>query len=382
MRIVITKNGKIIISEINPEVKYKNMITYSTDKHRINRKMSKQSSPKKGLNRSNSFGQNSTNNFNTSNNHNTIDVDDLLNTMRDNEKNPNSPKIVNLNLNQKINMPQSIAEKYMTKDRYQKDESENKNLLPDVFVSINKAIEKEASQKGYNYVYNSINSLSKQKYNTTTEQMDRNITSHLSLPTILPAYPLKYIINRQSLNKVTKEAIGEENKMRKGTMLTEDNFRSQNLPSPRKILEDSLKNEIKTQNSNLIMYLNKSNDVSGPFLKRISGYGDEQIKKLNKISQKTMFNKLQENVISGIIKKKIKGEYVHYSEEFKEGLETMKEKLTRYDNVIKAEERKKIDKKERYINFHRENEKEWMKFNIERFNKKSSPPRRRPSNVY
>ena len=212
--------------------------------------------------------------------------------------------------------------------------------------------------------------------------MDRNITSHLSLPTILPAYPLKYIINRQSLNKVTKEAIGEENKMRKGTMLTEDNFRSQNLPSPRKILEDSLKNEIKTQNSNLIMYLNKSNDVSGPFLKRISGYGDEQIKKLNKISQKTMFNKLQENVISGIIKKKIKGEYVHYSEEFKEGLETMKEKLTRYDNVIKAEERKKIDKKERYINFHRENEKEWMKFNIERFNKKSSPPRRRPSNVY
>ena len=173
MRIVITKNGKIIISEINPEVKYKNMITYSTDKHRINRKMSKQSSPKKGLNRSNSFGQNSTNNFNTSNNHNTIDVDDLLNTMRDNEKNPNSPKIVNLNLNQKINMPQSIAEKYMTKDRYQKDESENKNLLPDVFVSINKAIEKEASQKGYNYVYNSINSLSKQKYNTTTDNYSR-----------------------------------------------------------------------------------------------------------------------------------------------------------------------------------------------------------------
>ena len=47
---------------------------------------------------------------------------------------------------------------------------------------------------------------------------------------------------------------------------------------------------------------------------------DDIIKKLNKISQKTMFNKLQENVISGIIKKKIKGEYVHYNEEFKSSI--------------------------------------------------------------
>ena len=381
MRIVITKNGKIIIREINPEIKYKNMLSYSTDKYRISKKLLKQTSTQKKLDRSNSFGHNSSINFNSSNNHNTIDIDDLLVNMRDKDKNANSPKVINLNLHQKLNMPQSIAEKYMTGDQLHKEESENKNLLPDVFVSINKAIEREANEKGYDYVYNSINSLSKQRYNTT-EQIDNNMTSNFSLPSILPAYPLKYIINRKSLNKVTKEAIGEENKMRKGSILTEDNFRSKNLPNPRTILEDSLKNEIKTQNSNLIMYLNKSNDISGPFLKRISGYDDEQIKKLNKISQKTMFNKLQENVISGIIKKKIKGEYVHYNEEFKEGLETMKEKLTRYENVIKAEERKKIDKKERYINFHRENEKEWQKFNIERFNKKSSPPRRRSSKIY
>ena len=379
MRIVITKNGKIIIQEINPEIKYKNMITYSTDKYRTNRKLMRQSLINKNLDRSNSFGHNSSTNFSNNINQKSIDIDDLLTNMRDIEKKANSPKIVNLTLNQKLNMPQSIAEKYMTKDTINRDDSENKNLLPDVFVSINKAIEKEASQKGYDYIYNSINSLNKQK---TTDQNDNNISSHISLPSILPAYPLKYIINRNSLSKVTKEAIGEENKLKKGSILTEENFRSQNLPNPVTVLEDSLKNEIKTQNSNLIMYLNKSNDISGPFLKRISRYGDEQIKKLNKISQKTMFNKMQEDVISGIIKKKIKGEYLHYNEEYKEGLETMKEKLTRYENVIKAEERKIIDKKERYINFHRENEKEWMKYNIERFNKKNTPARRTSTQIY
>ena len=355
------------------------MITYSTDKYRTNRKLMRQSLINKNLDRSNSFGHNSSTNFSNNINQKSIDIDDLLTNMRDIEKKANSPKIVNLTLNQKLNMPQSIAEKYMTKDTINRDDSENKNLLPDVFVSINKAIEKEASQKGYDYIYNSINSLNKQK---TTDQNDNNISSHISLPSILPAYPLKYIINRNSLSKVTKEAIGEENKLKKGSILTEENFRSQNLPNPVTVLEDSLKNEIKTQNSNLIMYLNKSNDINGPFLKRISRYGDEQIKKLNKISQKTMFNKMQEDVISGIIKKKIKGEYLHYNEEYKEGLETMKEKLTRYENVIKAEERKIIDKKERYINFHRENEKEWMKYNIERFNKKNTPARRTSTQIY
>ena len=51
----------------------------------------------------------------------------------------------------------------------------------------------------------------------------------------------------------------KEYELKKGKILTEDNFRSKVVPSPRYNLELSLKNEIKTENTNLITYLNKSN---------------------------------------------------------------------------------------------------------------------------
>ena len=69
---------------------------------------------------------------------------------------------------------------------------------------------------------------------------------------------------------------------------------------------------------------------------------DERKKKLNKISQKTMFIKDQEKIIRDKIKDKVKGVYRQSSEEYKRGLESLKDKLNRYEGIIKAEEKKKI----------------------------------------
>jgi hypothetical protein len=389
MRIVITKNGKIIIREINPEVKYKNLLT--SHNQFMSRRFGNQS--KLSHSRNNSFG-NTSNNLSIHNKN--LNIDDVLSNVQSNKKNLKSNsqcKILNLEPNKHLMLPQSIA------DRYFEDQSsleiEDKNLLPDVFVSINKSIEKDANTKGFNYIYNNISSLqtmhdkeieenmSRKKslednssllLNTEQNDMGRYSTT-FNLPKILPAYPLKYIINPYTIKNIKKEAKLKEYELKKGKKLTEDNFRSKVIPDPRYNLELSLKNEIKIENTNLITYLNKSKDIKAPFVERLSMYDNEQIKKLNKISQKTMFIKGQEKIISDKIRNKIKGLYRQSSEEYKKGLETLKEKLNRYENIVKAEEKKIIDKRERYLNQYNEAEKYWVKSNALRFYKKSDPPK-------
>ena len=389
MRIVITKNGKIIIREINPEVKYKNLLT--SHNQFMSRRFGNQS--KLSHSRNNSFG-NTSNNLSIHNKN--LNIDDVLSNVQSNKKNIKSTsqcKILNLEPNKHLMLPQSIA------DRYFEDQSsleiEDKNLLPDVFVSINKSIEKDANTKGFNYIYNNISSLqtmhdkeieenmSRKKslednssllLNTEQNDMGRYSTT-FNLPKILPAYPLKYIINPYTIKNIKKEAKLKEYELKKGKRLTEDNFRSKVIPDPKYNLELSLKNEIKIENTNLITYLNKSKDIKAPFVERLSMYDNEQIKKLNKISQKTMFIKGQEKIISDKIRNKIKGLYRQSSEEYKKGLETLKEKLNRYENIVKAEEKKIIDKRERYLNQYNEAEKYWVKSNALRFYKKSDPPK-------
>ena len=388
MRIVITKNGQIIIKEINPEVKYKSLIT----SHNTNPTRRLWNKPKLNYSRNNSFG-------NTSNNlsiqRQNLEIDDVLLNVQTHKKNFKSLsqcKFINVEANKHLTLPQSIADRYFSEPT--SIETEDKNLLPDVFESINKSIEKDVNNKGFNYVYNNIsslktmrekeieNSFSRKKsednssYLFNTEQNDiGKYTTTFSLPKILPAYPLKYIFNSNSINNIKKEAIMKEYELKKGKVLTEDNFRSKVVPSPRYNLELSLKNEIKTENTNLITYLNKSNDIRFPFVERLSKHDYDKIKKLNKISQKTMFLKEKENIIRNKIKDKLKGVYRQSSEEYKKGLETLKEKLDRYEVIMKEEEKKKVNNKERYFNQYIEAEKNWVKSNALRFYRKSDPPK-------
>ena len=381
MRIVITKNGKMLIREINPEIKYKSISTSHnpfTPIRILNKKKAKNS-------RNTSF-HNTSNNISIQHKNKNVDIDDVLLSVQTKNKNmpPSSEcKILDISPNKHLNLPQSIVERYFTEQTPL--DGEDKNLLPDVFVSINKSIEKDANEKGYNYIYNNISALktiqNKEKEDGASFQLntDQNevarYTTSFNLPKILPAYPLKYIINKNSMNNIRKEVKLKEFQLKKGKKLTEDNFRSKVMPDPRLTMELSLKNEIKTENTNLITYLNKSKDIKGPFVERLGNYSTEHIKKLNKISQKTIFLKGQEKVIKDMIQTKIKGKFRHSSEEYKEGLESLKAKLHRYDGIVKAEEQKKIDKRERYLNQYREAEKYWVKSKALRFYKKSDPPK-------
>ena len=388
MRIVITKNGKLIIQEINPEVKYKSLVTsHNPFRHKkIGNKLKLEKS------RNTSLGK-TINNISTIQNN--IDIDDvLLDVQTKNKKLSSSSqcKIINLDQNKRFTLPQSIADRYFTEQNPL--ENGNKNLLPDIFVTINKSIEKEANEKGYDYIYNNITSLQTMQsrdrdddFNKRKTYEDKLIypsnvnteagryTTNFNLPKLLPSYPLKYILNSNSLNNIKKEVKLREYLLKKGKKVTEDNFRSVVVPDPKLTLEISLKNEIKTENTNLITYLNNSNDIKCPFVERLSKYDDEHIKKLNKISQKNIFLKGQEKVIKEIIQNKLKGQLRRSGEEYKEELEDMKEKLSQYEEIVKSDEKKKVDKRERYLNHYREAEKDWVKSNALRFYKKSDPPK-------
>lgn len=387
MRIVITKNGKLIIQEINPEVKYKSLVT----SHNPFRPKKVGYKSKLEKSRNTSLGK-TTNNLSIIQNN--IDIDDvLLDVQTKNKKLSSSQcKIINLDPNKRFTLPQSIADRYFTEQTPL--ENGNKNLLPDIFLTINKSIEKDANEKGYDYIYNNISSLqtiqsrdrdddfNRRKtyednliYNPNLNTEAGRYTTNFNLPKLLPSYPLKYILNSNSLNNIKKEANLNQYLLKKGKRLTEDNFRSIVVPDPKLTLETSLKNEIKTENTNLITYLNNSNDLKCPFVERLSRYDEQHIKKLNKISQKNIFLKGQEKVIKEMIQSKLKGQIRRSGEEYKEELEDMKEKLSKYEGIVKSEEKKKIDKRERYLNQYREAEKYWVKSNAIRFYKKSDPPK-------
>ena len=156
--------------------------------------------------------------------------------------------------------------------------------------------------------------------------------------------------------------------------MTEDNFRSKIKKDIKRTLALNLKNEIKSENTNLITYLNEDKDIKTRFVERLSKFDDNRLRRLNKISQKTMFIKGQEKIIKERIKDKIRAQFRNASEKYKEGLENIKDKLIISEKIITSEEKKVIDKKERYVNQYNEAELNWVKSGALRFYNKSKPP--------
>ena len=111
-------------------------------------------------------------------------------------------------------------------------------------MSINKTIEKDAQEKGYEYVYKNFRTLNNLRLEEEEEQeKTRNLKFNKSLdtkesqnndksksknilysssflPQILPSYPIKYIINRDSFKGIIKKAEIEEEKYKRGEKLT------------------------------------------------------------------------------------------------------------------------------------------------------------------
>ena len=161
---------------------------------------------------------------------------------------------------------------------------------------------------------------------------------------------------------------------KKDKRLSEDNFRSKVKKDLKTTLELNLKNEINAENTNLISYINKDKEIKVPFVDRLCNFDDNKLRKLNKISQKTMFVQGQEKIIKERIKDKIKAKFRNASETYKDGLENIRFQLMKSEKIINDEEKKIVDKKERYANQYNEAELNWVKSGVLRFFHKNKPP--------
>jgi hypothetical protein len=381
MRILITKNGRIIIQDIHPDIKYKGLLTsqksFVTKKNFNN--LTLNSLKYKTIDKS------TKNIFHPKKKLKNIEIDDVLSEINSPQMNNSKSvcKMLTIDPNKNLNMPQSVADKYFsTQFDSMNNDNEDKNILPDVLISINKSIEKDASKRGLDYIYNNISSLQTMKENGRNRMMSINTereeqghyTMNMNLPKILPSYPLKYIITPKILKKLKKQAIKMEYDSKKDKRLSEDNFRSKVKKDLKTTLELNLKNEINAENTNLISYINKDKEIKVPFVDRLCNFDDNKLRKLNKISQKTMFVQGQEKIIKERIKDKIKAKFRNASETYKDGLENIRCQLMKSEKIINDEEKKIVDKKERYANQYNEAELNWVKSGVLRFFHKNKPP--------
>lgn len=381
MRILITKNGRIIIQDIHPDIKYKGLLTsqksFVTKKNFNN--LTLNSLKHKTIDKS------TKNIFHPKKKLKNLEIDDVLSEINSPQMNNSKSvcKMLTIDPNKNLNMPQSVADKYFsTQFDSMNNDNEDKNILPDVLISINKSIEKDASKRGLDYIYNNISSLQTMKENGRNKMMSINTereeqghyTMNMNLPKILPSYPLKYIITPKILKKLKKQAIKMEYDSKKDKRLSEDNFRSKVKKDLKTTLELNLKNEINAENTNLISYINKDKEIKVPFVDRLCNFDDNKLRKLNKISQKTMFVQGQEKIIKERIKDKIKAKFRNASETYKDGLENIRCQLMKSEKIINDEEKKIVDKKERYANQYNEAELNWVKSGVLRFFHKNKPP--------
>lgn len=258
----------------------------------------------------------------------------------------------------KISLPPTMLQKYNVEGNAVTSSKQNESslldtetsnqLLPDVLMSIEKSMD---------------------------------LTSRNKLPNIRNSYPIKYIINPNSYSKLECELEAKKAKLKFKNKITNPTcFRSQVFPDPNEEFVSNANTEINAQNTNLIEYLNTDNTISNQYLSKLARYDLERMRKLNKICQKAFYYRSQEGIIKNFILQKIKGDLNYKNDYCKKKLKEMKDYLDMSSSIVNKSP-PKFNKKDRYTFQYREAEKNWKKYNTQRFYRKSAPPQTNVGNT-
>lgn len=357
MRILVTKQGNIIIQEIDDTMPILTQNLNSTNKLRgysTNYSIRKLKLPEKYLNQNqlsrtnNIFRQNSSNsNYTGIGGSNNLSKQKFnfkmkYKNLEDSEitkEELQTAKQIKLN-EHKITFPKQFAEKYENDILNNGIINSSNNILP----SLNS--KKIDTQEGSN---NSL--IRKEKY--------------LSLGEIIP---------NNSLTEMKKKIIKDRLVRDRATVITENDFRSSYEPETdiqkfNNILNSS---KLNSNKSSLIKYLNEKK-VDPLTIKILSSQDGDKISKINKMCQTIFQNQDKEKLFNDIVKNKAKQRINNTKKEFQiainglgSEINSIQEKLKKYD--------KKIDNKEKYREYFNEVViHHWLKKDLERFNKKSTP---------
>ena len=302
MRIVVTKNGTTIIKELEdlPQRRYHSIDSINLSSHKT-----EEANPFQNVN-----------------------------------PKAKNYKIVNI-AETKLKIPPIMEEKYTKIESKEKDYDQQ--VIPDVFLSINKSIDSNLSS-----------------------------SNNSKLPIIRSSFPIKYVIKPESYKKLENDIKKQqEDLVIKGKKVNDTCFRSEVFEDPKKIFDKNSSKEINAENRNLIMYLNSDETISNQYMDKLNKYNDERLKKLNKICQSAFYYRDQSALIEKFIKQKLIHDAVQTSEYYKEKLDEMKSDLDKSKDYFR--EFPTFNKRERYAAQIKRAENDWVKYHTARLYKKSNP---------
>ena len=354
MRILVTKQGNIIIQEIDDAMPLFTQNLNSTSKFRAystNYPLRKSKySQLNTLSRTNNLFKQTPYKMRY---RNLEDTDITKEEMQ-------TAKQIKLN-EHKITFPKQFAEKYesdMTNANNSNIINSSNNVLPSLTNNnLNTHLEKELQTPTKKKINNNINNTSSNSF----LKQEKYLT-------------LKEIIPNNSLYQMKKKILKDRLIRDRATFITENDFRSKYQPESdlqkfNNLLQGS---KVNSNKSNLIRYLNEKK-IAPLTIKILANQDADKISKINKICQTIFSNQEKDKLFNEIVKNKAKQRINNTKKEFQHvitglgsNMNEAKEKLKKYE--------KKIDEKEKYREYFNDVViHHWLKRDLERFNKKSTP---------
>ena len=351
MRILVTKQGNIIIQEIDEALPKAIQNIKSFNKLRGNstnylyRKQnltSRNSNSNALFKTNNSFRQNSNSMYHTWGKNSKTNFKKNYHNLEDSEitkEEIQTARVIKINEN-KISFPKQFSEKYENDILNKNIDNTSNNILPTI------------NSKQFDTQLKDINNslIKKEKYLTLGE-----------------------IIPNKSLTQMKKKIIKDRINRNKATFITEKDFRSVYEPETdiqkfNKILFNS---KLNSNKSSLIKYLNEKK-IEPLTVKILSSQDGDKISKINKICQTIIQNEEKEKLFNDIVKNKVKQHINNTKKEFQDSINEMENEINLIQDKLKKYD-KKVDNKEKYRDYFNEMVMTWLKKNIERFNKKATP---------
>ena len=185
---------------------------------------------------------------------------------------------------------------------------------------------------------------------------------------------LKEIIPNSSLNEMKKKIIKDRIIRDRATVITENDFRSSYDPETDIQKFNNMLNlsKLNSNKSSLIRYLNEKK-VEPLTIKILSTQDRDKICKINKMCQTIFQNQDKEKLFNDLVKNKAIQHINSTKKEFQSGIKYIGKDINSIQEKLKKYE-KRIDNKEKYREYFNDIVLHyWLKKDLERFNKKSTP---------
>ena len=369
MRILVTKQGNIIIQEIDDTMPLYTQNLSSTSRFRgYSTDYQQRKLNKSGIN---NFSK-ANNIFKQSPNRSVygskkFEYRKKYQNLEDTEiTKENLQKAKQIKINEhKITFPKQFAEKYendiLNANNSNIINSSSNNVLPplspDNHLMASNLDEKNKSPTKNNNQYNNINTTS----NNSIMKKEQYLT-------------LKEIIPNSSLYQMKKKILKEKKIRDRATVITENDFRSAYKPETdlQRFNDILMTSRVNSNKSNLIKYLNERK-IAPLTIKILADQDSDKISKINKICQTIFRNQDKEKLFYEIVKNKARQRINNTKKEFQMSINGLGSNMTEAKEKLKKYE-KSIDKKEKYREYFNDVViHHWMKRDLERFNKKSTP---------